>query len=78
MNMREKMAGAANEAWENAWENTHETEYIPVCLVMVDAILDAMREPSDAVMGASGWSLEAWEFTKEDWQAMIDAIKEGK
>lgn len=45
-----------------------------------DAVLDAMREPTDALADAASWRDDEDEdcMYKNIWRAMIDAAKEGK
>ena len=74
MNMREKMKAVLKR-----YCNPFLTE--PAFLIIVDEILDAMREPSEGVLNETYHSdifdMDSWK-PKEIWQAMIDAIKAGK
>ena len=84
MNMREKMTRALLAEMQRQFptitsssEDGKVLEFLPC----VDAILDAMREPSEGVLNETYHSdifdMDSWK-PKEIWQAMIDAIKAGK
>ena len=83
MTMREKMALTLTEEFREmgrSFDGRQAEE-------LIDAVLDAMREPGDMIAAAGAGELhdeslrtpEAEAAVAEDvWQAMIDAIKAGK
>lgn len=49
------------------------------CLVLTRTIIEDIREPSEAMIGASseegvGWSKDARDHVRNEWQSMIDEI----
>ena len=75
--------------WEEALNFGHVSEPGILYNAIVDAVLDAMREPSEGVLQASVVKIEnphegipkpLWVNLSpvNSWQAMIDAIKAGK
>ena len=94
MSMRKKAALAAQQQRLEDFRSLglpdppdEENGPMPMDYRQVDAILDAMREPSDQVLLA-GYIARFGEVeansqvviigVRHDWQAMIDAIKSGK
>lgn len=81
MNMREKIGRAIYEKWRapfadcTPWEQAFvERDFI---WPFVDAVLDAMREPSEEIIDA-GWNQAMDDDPGPIWKIMIDAIKAGK
>ena len=86
MNMREKMGAAIldslkQEDWMYVEGKTGDNEIVVDGHIrlskMVDAVLDAMLEPTEEVIEA-GWGQALDDKPGPIWQAMIDAIKAGK
>ena len=86
MNMREKMEAALLgsfklEDWMYVEGKTGDNEIVVDGHIrlskMVDAVLDAMLEPTEEVIEA-GWGQALDDKPGPIWQAMIDAIKAGK
>jgi len=72
MNMREKMARAIIKD-----AGVHPDHWRPM-LPTVDAILAAMREPTEEMVEAGWGNYETAGCPREVWQAMIDSIRAGK
>ena len=86
MNMREKMGAAIldslkQEDWMYVEGKTGDNEIVVDGHIrlskMVDAVLDAMLEPTEEVIEA-GWGQALDDKPGPIWQAMVDAIKAGK
>ena len=73
MNMREKMAQAMTKEMVPYLDSDVIYSDDPV----IDAVLDAMLEPTEEVIEA-GWGQALDDKPGPIWQAMIDAIKAGK
>ena len=79
MNMRDRLAQALWEAgFQEPWADV-DMHTRQLTADQVDAILDAMREPSDDAVAAGSDSAGISEFeAHESFKAMIDSIKAGR
>ena len=82
--MKEKLARVLCDRWGIPWElavdNPKAILGSDMAYEYIDAILDAMREPSEEMCDCGIDTQNYWaDATPESvWQAMIDAIKAGK
>ena len=90
MNMKEKLAEALYEAIKSdKWTYVSGPNLSDLkvdgpsidCFKLIDAVLDAMREPSEEVAEAGrvpDWDKGGYKGPGEVWRDMIDAIRSGK